>query len=157
MFAPPVDSGGFQFALAVNAPPTAPWVGAAICTSPGRVAGVTVFDAAEMGLVPIPLIAWRRKLYAVPLFSPLISTLLTLPVMLRVPTTVAPLRIVSVYPVMAELLSAPGVHDSDAEELLRVATSAVGAAGVLAAVISLETPNGPAPNSLTPRTSNVYF
>ena len=38
-----------------------------------------------------------------------------------------------------------------------MATSAVGALGVPAAVISLETPNGPGPNLLTPRTSNVYF
>ena len=35
--------------------------------------------------------------------------------------------------------------------------SAVGGLGALAAVISLETPNGPLPNWLTPRTSNVYF
>ena len=52
-----------------------------------------MFDAADKGLVPIPLIAWRRKLYAVPLFSPPITALLTLPVMVRVSTTVAPLRI----------------------------------------------------------------
>ena len=96
MGAPPVDSGGFQFALAVNAPPAGPWVGAPICTSPGTVAGVTVFDAADGTLVPTPLMAWRRKLYAVPLFSPLITALLTLPVMVRVSTTAAPLRIWSV-------------------------------------------------------------
>ena len=34
---------------------------------------------------------------------------------------------------------------------------AVGGLGAPTAVISLETPNGPAPNWLTPRTSNVYF
>src|SRR6478735_11966693 len=109
MFAPPLDSGGFQFALAVSAPPAGPWVGAAICTSPGRTAGVTVFEGVDRALVPMPLIARRRKLYAVPLFSPLITALLTLPVMLRVSTTVAPLRICRLYPVIAELLSAPGV------------------------------------------------
>ena len=58
---------------------------------------------------------------------------------------------------MGELLSAPGVHDSDAEELPRTACSAVGGLGEPTAVISLETPNGPAPNWLTPRTWNVYF
>ena len=71
-------------------------MGAAICTSPGRVAGVTAFEGADRALVPMPLIAWRRKLYAVPLFSPLITALLTLPVRVRVSTTVAPLRIWSV-------------------------------------------------------------
>ena len=95
-FAPPVDSGGFQFALAVSAPPAVPWLGAAICTRPGRVAGVTAFEGADRPLVPTPLIAWRRKLYDVPLFSPLITALLTLPVRVRVSTTVAPLRIWSV-------------------------------------------------------------
>ena len=38
-----------------------------------------------------------------------------------------------------------------------MATSAVGALGMPAAVISFETPNGPVPNWLTARTSNVYF
>ena len=47
MAAPPLDSGGFQFALAVRAPPAGPWVGAPICTRPGKEAAESEEEAAE--------------------------------------------------------------------------------------------------------------
>jgi hypothetical protein len=78
--APPVLVGASQLALAVSAPPAAPWVGAWMIGRPGRVAGVTAADAADSVPVPTEFVAATRKLYAVPLFRLSTSRLVAVPV-----------------------------------------------------------------------------
>jgi hypothetical protein len=63
---PPFDAG------AVNATDACAFPGVAvpIVGTPGTVAGVTEFDAAEAVLVPAVFVAFTVKVYAVPLVSP---------------------------------------------------------------------------------------
>src|SRR5205085_2918878 len=66
--------------LAVIAPPATPAVAVPITGAPGTVvvtgaAGVTAFDAADCGLVPIAFTAATRKVYTVPLVRPVIAWL----------------------------------------------------------------------------------
>ena len=49
-------------------------------------------DAADRAPVPWALIAWTRKLYAVPFVSPVITAVVAIPEMNSVRTTVAPVR-----------------------------------------------------------------
>ena len=56
--------GGVQRAMAVSAPPAAPWVGVPMTGGPGTVAavvGVTVLDKAEKAPVPALLVAATWK------------------------------------------------------------------------------------------------
>ena len=66
---PPSDAGALKLTLACALPPVAvPIVGA-----PGAVAGavgVTLFDAADAGLVPTAFVAVTLNVYAVPLVNP---------------------------------------------------------------------------------------
>ena len=66
MAEPPLEAGAVKVAVAWALPAVAvPMIGA-----PGTVAGVTLFDAAEAGPVPIILVALTVKVYALPLVSP---------------------------------------------------------------------------------------
>ena len=66
---PPLLAGAANATLACALPAVAvPMTGA-----PGTPVGVTLFDAAEAGLVPIPLVAVTVKVYAVPLVSPVMT------------------------------------------------------------------------------------
>ena len=63
---PPFEAGGEKVTVACALPAVAvPIVGA-----PGTVAGVTLFEAAEAGPVPIALVALTVKVYAVPFVKP---------------------------------------------------------------------------------------
>src|SRR4051812_40547639 len=122
MAVPPLDTGGVQLTVAVKAPPAAPEVTAPSAGStgaPGVVAGVTVFDAADIaaptttrGVGLCAFNAWTRKLYAVPLVSPETIRFVALPATSSVRTTVAPVRTWIRYPVIGEPPFPPGVHDS---------------------------------------------
>jgi hypothetical protein len=64
---PPLLAGAVQLTVADALPPVAVMaVGA-----PGTVAGVTLLDGLEAGLVPIALVAVTVNVYAVPLLRPL--------------------------------------------------------------------------------------
>ena len=66
MTEPPLEAGAVKDMVALALPPVAvPIVGA-----PGTVAGVTLFEAAEVTLVPLALVAVTVKVYAVPLVKP---------------------------------------------------------------------------------------
>ena len=66
---PPLLAGAVKVTVACALPAVAvPMVGA-----PGTPAGVTLFEAAEAGPVPIALVAVTVKVYAVPLVSPVIT------------------------------------------------------------------------------------
>jgi hypothetical protein len=47
------------------------WVGGWAKVTVGGGAGVTMFEAADSGLLPTPFVAWTVNVYAVPLVSPL--------------------------------------------------------------------------------------
>src|SRR3954452_620458 len=99
MAEPPLDTGGVQFTVAVNGLPAAPEVTAPSTGATGIVAGVTVFDDADIdagtttgGTGFSAFNAWTRKLYVVPLMSPLMVRVVAFPATGSVRTTVLPVR-----------------------------------------------------------------
>ena len=75
MIAEPPLLPGDQWADAVIGPPLAPRVGARLTGAPGVLAGETVADSAEYGLLPTPLVALTWSRYAVPLVRPVTTRL----------------------------------------------------------------------------------
>jgi len=90
---PPLPAAGtpVQFTVAVNAPPAAPCETGGSVAVPstgatvGAEAGVTEADATDGAPDPLALVAKTRKVYAVPLVSPVIVVLV--PVLVAVATT----------------------------------------------------------------------
>ena len=73
---PPLEAGAVKDTVAWALPAVAvPIVGA-----PGVVAGVTMLEAAEAGLVPKALVAFTVNVYAVPLVRPVTVIGLVVPV-----------------------------------------------------------------------------
>ena len=78
---PPFEAGAVKLTVACALPAVAvPIVGA-----PGTVAGVTLFEAAEAGPVPIALVALTVKVYTVPFVSPVTVMGLDAPVAVTLP------------------------------------------------------------------------
>jgi hypothetical protein len=79
---PPFELGAVKLTVAWALPATAVTpVGA-----PGTVAGVTLFDAADEGPVPIALVAFTVNVYAVPLVRPvIICVVAVVPALLSTP------------------------------------------------------------------------
>jgi hypothetical protein len=145
--APPSLAGAENAMLACAAPAVAvPMVGA-----PGTVAGVTLFDAADAGPVPTPLVAVTVNVYAVPLARP--ATVQG--EVAHVP--VCPPEDVAVYDVIAEPpLLAGGVKLTVACVLPRVAVPIVGAPGTVAGVTLFEAAEGaPVPTAFVAVTVKV--
>jgi hypothetical protein len=132
-----------------------PGVAVPIVGAPGRVAGVTLFEAAEAGPAPSALVAFTVKVYAVPFASP--ATVIDVHGAAHVP--VMPLgEEVAVYDVIAEPPSLAGaVKVTIACALPRVAVPIVGAPGTVAGVTLFDAADaGPAPTALVAFTVNVY-
>src|SRR4051812_37106816 len=75
---PPVEAGGDHVAVAVTLPPATPADAVPMTGAPGTVAaatGVTVPDCADHAPEPTAFTARTRKLYAVPLVSPVTTVL----------------------------------------------------------------------------------
>ena len=66
MIAAPLLGGAVKLTLALAFPKVA----LTFCGAPGTPAGVTLFEAADAGPVPMPLVAVTVKVYAVPSVSP---------------------------------------------------------------------------------------
>ena len=121
--------------------------------------GVTLFDAAEGGPVPIAFVAVTLNVYAVPLARPV-----TVCVVAVVPAFVSrpPAGVdVTAYPVIGDPpLDAGGVNETVALALPAVATTAVGAPGTpggAAGVTVFEALDGaPVPTAFVAVTVNVY-
>src|SRR5690349_14027335 len=96
----------------------------------GTVAGVMFAVAVENGPGPMALTARTRKLYAVPLVSPVIVVVVFVPVRDTVLTTVVPVRTWTSKPVIGEPPSLPASHDRFTAALAREPVRLVGAAGV---------------------------
>src|SRR5215218_6536810 len=100
MAVPPVLVGAVHLAVAVMVPPAAPAPAVPIVGAPGTVVvvaacGVTVFEATDrVPSVVVPVLSARtRKLYAVPLVSPVTTVLFADgAIALIVLTTVVPVR-----------------------------------------------------------------
>src|SRR3712207_4993311 len=91
--APPVDVGGVQLAVAVIVPPATPLAAVPMTAAVGTVAGVTAFDPADSVPSPTAFTARTRKVYAVPLVSPVTTVLVAVPATpVTVRTTVVPVR-----------------------------------------------------------------
>src|SRR4051794_20488245 len=115
--------------LAVSAPPTAPLLARPIVGAPGRVAGVTVLDWPDNGPAPTAFTARTRKLYAVPLVSPVTVVDVAVPAIpVTVRTTVVPVRTCTLNEVIGEPPVAPGVQRTVAWALPAVAVPMAGAA-----------------------------
>ena len=145
---PPFDAGGVKATTACALPPvTAPIVGA-----PGTPAGVTLFDAAEAGPVPIALVAVTVNVYAVPFSRPL-----------TVIGEVAPLAVippgedVAMYEVTGEPpLEAGGVNATVACALPATAVPMVGAPGADAGVTLTDAEAGPVPAAFAAVTEHAF-
>ena len=141
-----------------------PAVAVPIAGAPGAstAAGVTVFDTAESAPWPTALIARTRKVYAVPLVSPVTARAVAVAGATRAaPWTTPFTRTSTWYPVIGEPPVAAGaVHRTVAEALPPVAVPIVGAAGTVAGtagVTVFDAADGaPAPTALTAWTRKLY-
>lgn len=120
--------------------------------APGTLAlGVTLFDAADVALLPITLVAITVHVTAVPLVNPL-TVMGDAPPLLLLPPQVA------VYPLMtAPPLEGDAVNAMVTCPLPAVAMPMVGAPGTVAGVTLLDVPDAaPVPTALVAVTLNVY-
>jgi hypothetical protein len=148
---PPFEAGGVKLTVAWALPAVAVTpVGA-----PGTVGlglGVTLFEAADAGPLPIALVAFTVKVYAVPFVSPVRIIGLDAPVAVMLPGLE-----VTVYEVIAlPPFEAGGAKLTVACWLTAVAVTAVGAPGTVAGVTLLEAAEaGPVPITLVAFTVKV--
>jgi hypothetical protein len=130
-----------------------PAVAVPIVGAPGTVAGVTLLEAADAGPVPIALVAFTVKVYAVPFVSPVTVIGLDAPVAVMLPGLE-----VTVYEVIGlPPFEAGGVKLTVACWLPAVAVTAVGAPGTVAGVTLFDAADaGPVPIALVAVTVKVY-
>ena len=125
--------------------------------------GVTAFDAAEAGPVPIAFVAVTTNVYAVPFVSELtvVDVAGGVPVTVVGVCAVAPMNGVTVYDVIALPLFAGADQLTVADAFPAVAVTAVGAPGAVGAgpegVTAFDAADAaPAPKTLAAVTANVY-
>jgi hypothetical protein len=132
----PVIGAPPLFAGAVNATVASkfPFVAVPIVGAPGSVEGVTEFEAALAGLLPLRFVATTVKVYAVPLVRPVITIGLKVPVLVNPPGFE-----VTVYPVITEPpLFAGAVNTTEACPFPLVAVPIVGALGNVEGITAFE-------------------
>ena len=98
---PPALAGAVQLTVA----PLSTGTAVTAVGDPGEPSAVTAVDGAELGLVPAAFVAVTVKVYAMPLFKPVIPAAAYMDVTWRPPGDA-----VTVYEVVGEPLSPPGIQ-----------------------------------------------